>query len=789
MNRKKRYAGIISSIISVSVIMNAMAPLACAEEGYGLSDPIVSYESEMPPAEESGIGEAYTERFDTVPSSITASVQNRNMVCGTIQQISVTSDTVQSPACTFSSNAPSVASVSDEGIIAAWSEGTAVITCKSVAGSAQASVTVSVISAEPVSVSPAAVLDGAGSSNISANNYAVWSRPVNSYLSENSDGTFTRAEYTGGSVIIEQYSKANALLSSKKISCELPIFGGAFSGKNYNFIVFGSNNASDSDDTEVMRVVKYSKSWQRLSSYSVYGANTYSPFSAGSLRMDEAGSRLYIHTCHEMYKTSDGYHHQANMTFVIDQNTMTEEQSWYGIMNASYGYVSHSFNQFVKTDGKNVYRVDHGDYYPRAVYLSKCAVGGSITGVSYGNILTIKEASGYHYNYTGVSVGGLELSTHNCMIAGNSIDQSESSGVSVMGQRNIFVISVKKDMSGKKTTWLTNYGENANITVRTPQLVKLTDEHFLVMWEEVNNSTGVKNVNIAAIDSSGDLISKETSDKYALSDCQPITTSYGTVKWYASEQTPYMYEYAPFAPDPAEAFVERLYVDLLGRSSDPKGKANHVSSIKSGRSACDVAKGFVLSTELANKKLTNKEFVTRMYKTFLNRTPDAGGLARWTAALDNGCSYGYVLQGFGKSAEFTRLCASYGITRGSYTSPEYRDKNEKLTAYVSRLYTVALGRKYDIKGLNNHTGRYINGTKTAEEIAYSFVFSAEFKNKKLTDEQFVDCMYNSLFGRTADAGGKSRWLTKMKNGMTREQVFKGFASSAEFKNMVAKFGL
>ncbi|MGN0637304.1 MAG: DUF4214 domain-containing protein [Huintestinicola sp.] len=241
--------------------------------------------------------------------------------------------------------------------------------------------------------------------------------------------------------------------------------------------------------------------------------------------------------------------------------------------------------------------------------------------------------------------------------------------------------------------------------------------------------------------------------------------------------------------DPVSDFVERLYVNLLGRASDPKGKANHVNSIRSGKSACDVAKNFVLSTELANKKLSNKEFVTRMYKTMLDRNPDAKGLARWTAALDNGCSYGYVLQGFGKSAEFTRLCESYGVTRGSYTSPEYRDRNEKLTAYVSRLYTVALGRKYDIKGLNNHTGRYINGTKTAEEIAYSFVFSTEFKNKKLTDEQFVDCMYNSLFGRTADAGGKNRWLTKMKNGMTREQVFKGFTSSAEFKAMVAKFGL
>ncbi|MGN0638129.1 MAG: DUF4214 domain-containing protein [Huintestinicola sp.] len=280
------------------------------------------------------------------------------------------------------------------------------------------------------------------------------------------------------------------------------------------------------------------------------------------------------------------------------------------------------------------------------------------------------------------------------------------------------------------------------------------------------------------------------SDTNSLKDFtrNTVTYYYDEGQYRFSDGIPFTLKVTNYV-DPVSDFVERLYVNLLGRASDPRGKANHVNSLKSGRSACDVAKNFVLSTELANKKLSNKEFVTRMYKTMLDRNPDPTGLARWTAALDNGCSYGYVLQGFGKSAEFTRLCESYGVTRGSYTSPEYRDRNEKLTAYVSRLYTVALGRKYDIKGLNNHTGRYINGTKTAEEIAYSFVFSTEFKNKKLTDEQFVDCMYNSLFGRTADAGGKSRWLTKMKNGMTREQVFKGFASSAEFKNMVAKFGL
>ncbi|MGN0665798.1 MAG: DUF4214 domain-containing protein [Huintestinicola sp.] len=247
--------------------------------------------------------------------------------------------------------------------------------------------------------------------------------------------------------------------------------------------------------------------------------------------------------------------------------------------------------------------------------------------------------------------------------------------------------------------------------------------------------------------------------------------------------------FAEGADKEIKAFVERLYTKLLGRASDPKGKANHVERLKNGASAAEIAQIFVTSSELKNKKLTNREFVKRMYLTMLDRNPDAKGLNHWATALDNGCSYGYVLQGFSKSAEFTKLCQSYGIERGTYVSAENRDNNEYLTAYVSRMYTKALNRTYDIKGLNNHTGRYIAGTKDAKGIAHDFIFSTEFKNRNLTDDEFIDTLYAALFDRNPDAKGKANWQTRMKDGWTREQVFNGFTCSAEFKKLVASFGI
>lgn len=34
-----------------------------------------------------------------------------------------------------------------------------------------------------------------------------------------------------------------------------------------------------------------------------------------------------------------------------------------GIMNKDYGYISHSFNQFIKTENNHIIAVDHGDAY------------------------------------------------------------------------------------------------------------------------------------------------------------------------------------------------------------------------------------------------------------------------------------------------------------------------------------------------------------------------------------------------------------------------------------------
>ncbi len=237
-------------------------------------------------------------------------------------------------------------------------------------------------------------------------------------------------------------------------------------------------------------------------------------------------------------------------------------------------------------------------------------------------------------------------------------------------------------------------------------------------------------------------------------------------------------------------FVERLYSKMLDRYSESAGKADWVNALLDGKTAAEVSSGFVLSEELAKKNLSSTEFVTKMYRTFMNREPDPAGLADWVSSLDNGCSYAYVLNNFVMSKEFGEICSDYGINTGSYELTEPRDMSRALTAFTSRMYTKALGRKYEVEGLNDWTGSYIRGENTLKDMAYGFIFSKEFIEKNLSNEEYVDTLYATFFDREADAAGKADWLSKLNSGeLSREQVLDGFLGADEFAQLVRSFGL
>ncbi len=243
--------------------------------------------------------------------------------------------------------------------------------------------------------------------------------------------------------------------------------------------------------------------------------------------------------------------------------------------------------------------------------------------------------------------------------------------------------------------------------------------------------------------------------------------------------------------DPVEAFVYRMYRICLLREPDEAGFRNWVNLLKKGtKTGAEVAYGFYNSPEMVNRNLSNEEYVTRAYQGIMGRNPDAGGLSNWVGYLDDGLSYGYIISGFTGSKEFTNLCERYKIVRGTYTSPLARDQKPGITAYVSRLYRKALGRKFDPKGLNNWVEIILKNPtkeKMVEVATSGFLHSKEFLGKNLSNMDYVKVMYRTFLNREYDNNGLNNWVGKMSRGMGRDDVASNFAGSQEFIKMLQRW--
>lgn len=242
--------------------------------------------------------------------------------------------------------------------------------------------------------------------------------------------------------------------------------------------------------------------------------------------------------------------------------------------------------------------------------------------------------------------------------------------------------------------------------------------------------------------------------------------------------------------DQVKSFVRRLYELCLGRQPDEKGFANWVKKLTEGTvSAAETVRGFFLSKEMANMQLSDDEYVERCYAVLMDREPDEGGKAGWVQKLSDGISRMGVLKGFVESKEFTKLCASYTITRGSL-SAAWRDRNPGLTAYVVRLYRMILGREYDAAGLNGWCRKILTGAFTAKSAAvHGFFHSPEFMKKERTDEEFLQILYRTFLDREYDEGGLAYWLEQLENGASRDRCIAGFADSREFRALMESYGL
>lgn len=182
----------------------------------------------------------------------------------------------------------------------------------------------------------------------------------------------------------------------------------------------------------------------------------------------------------------------------------------------------------------------------------------------------------------------------------------------------------------------------------------------------------------------------------------------------------------------AEAFVDAVVRDFLGRAATDQERRHWRDRLLAGAPRGEVTRAFAYSDEWIGV------IVDGLYRSTLGRGPDTGGRSHWINVIRSGATPAEV--------------ASY-----FYASDEYfRRSGGTATAWIRDLYTEILGRQPDVDGLVFWLSRTTTVSRTA--IALDFYQSLESRRDR------VAALFERLLGRAPDAGGWAYWAAILTNG-------------------------
>ena len=168
----------------------------------------------------------------------------------------------------------------------------------------------------------------------------------------------------------------------------------------------------------------------------------------------------------------------------------------------------------------------------------------NVFGKSMKNITVYDIPGSLGLNYTGVSVGGFEVTDSSYLVSYNSIDFDDENNSTI---RNVHLGVVNKNTDIVTDKTITDYHSDGDVMACNPILVKISDDKYVVMWEKYklsgDTSGGYENkrkteIDYVYIDGNGDTCSKIKSlnNSYFgayLSDCKPIVKN-KTIMWYVT---------------------------------------------------------------------------------------------------------------------------------------------------------------------------------------------------------------------------------------------------------------
>ncbi len=224
-----------------------------------------------------------------------------------------------------------------------------------------------------------------------------------------------------------------------------------------------------------------------------------------------------------------------------------------------------------------------------------------------------------------------------------------------------------------------------------------------------------------------------------------------------------------------DAFVTRLYQQVLSRAPEPGGIAAWVQKVQQDGAVVPTVLAFFHSAEFLSQGTSDAQFLTILFRTFLNREPDQAGLNAFLGQLQAGqLTRDNLLDIFIDSQEFA--------DQASFLPPLSRPAE-----FVTTLYVRILGRGPDTAGLQSFVAplQQVCTSATVLGTARSFLASPEYLARQTTNTEFVTLLFRVFFDRVPDPAGLASFVVLLNQGtVTRDQLVTQFAASAEFQATV-----
>lgn len=331
--------------------------------------------------------------------------------------------------------------------------------------------------------------EAAGNYTLPGSDYAIsgaWAEPALCHVITRSDGTLSLVYAVPGQKLLlvdRRVSADGTQKSVKTVSLPGTRWGGCLYQAPDGYFYTASGVGSE-DGKPCIYISRFRSDWTLQKQVKIDGEenNIETPFEAGNCDMAMTDHYLVVHASRIMM---DG--HQANVTFYLDRNTMAVIHDSDGKEAHSLTYVSHSFNQFVRTDGNRLYFLDHPDTYPRGAYFQSCPDSLRFQDwddEAFTALPLIHVAGEDGWNYTGVTIGGFELGANGFLAAGTAIPfeklKTEEAVEEYDKGNNVYLISISRNMKSHRLSWLTTYTDKTKIV--NLRLIKRSADDFLIVY-------------------------------------------------------------------------------------------------------------------------------------------------------------------------------------------------------------------------------------------------------------------------------------------------------------------